>query len=120
MTKAGFLFVFITFMKMYDIFFYTYLGFSGLAALISISMWLDYFRKIDVFEPEKLKYLIVALFIGCFTPFVSIAFYRLVDLTGLEMNGDVSNDLFYTIAAIGMNEELSFKTSPFISRPVRS
>lgn len=70
-------------------------------------MWLDYFRKIDVFEPEKIKHLILAMIIGCGTPFISISIYRLVDLTGLEMTGDISNDLFYSIVIIGANEELS-------------
>jgi RsiW-degrading membrane proteinase PrsW (M82 family) len=92
---------------MYNFYFYLYLAFSGLAAVLSISMWLDYFRKIDVFEPEKIKHLLVALLTGCGTPFISIAIYRLVDLTGLEMTGDVSNDLFYSIVIIGANEELS-------------
>lgn len=70
-------------------------------------MWIDYFRKIDVFQSEKIKHLVVALFIGCFTPFISIYIYRLISLTGLDLNGDIYNDLFYTICAIGVNEELS-------------
>lgn len=70
-------------------------------------MWLDYFRKIDVFEPEKIKHLLIALVVGCGTPFISLCIYRLVDFTGLQMNGDISNDLFYTIVVIGANEELS-------------
>lgn len=92
---------------MYNLFFYLYLAFSALAAVLSISMWLDYFRKIDVFEPEKIKHLLSAMIIGCGTPFISIGIYRLVDLTGIEMTGDVSNDLFYSIVIIGANEELS-------------
>jgi RsiW-degrading membrane proteinase PrsW (M82 family) len=69
-------------------------------------MWLDYYRKIDVFELEKVRHLLVALFIGCFTPFLSIGLYRLIDLTGFTMTTDFYNDLLYTIVAIGMNEEL--------------
>jgi RsiW-degrading membrane proteinase PrsW (M82 family) len=91
---------------MYNTFFYLYLTFSAIAAVVSISMWLDYYRKIDVFESEKIKHLILALFIGCFTPFLSIGIYRLIDLTGFTMTGDFYNDLFYTIFAIGVNEEL--------------
>ncbi len=92
---------------MYNFFFYIYLAFSGLAAILSISMWLDYFRKIDVFEPEKITHLLVALVIGCGTPSISLSIYHLVDLTGLHMTGDVTNDLFYSIIIIGANEELS-------------
>jgi len=70
-------------------------------------MWLDYFRKIDVFEPEKIKHLLIAMAVGCGTPSISLCIYRLVDMTGLHMTGDISNDLFYSIVVIGANEELS-------------
>lgn len=70
-------------------------------------MWIDYFRKIDVFESEKIKHLIIALFVGCFTPFLSLGIYRLIHLTGFNLNGEFYNDLFYTVIAIGANEELS-------------
>ncbi len=70
-------------------------------------MWLDYFRKIDVFEPEKIKHLLIAMAVGCGTPSISLCIYRLVDMTGLQMTGDVANDLFYSIVIIGANEELS-------------
>jgi RsiW-degrading membrane proteinase PrsW (M82 family) len=92
---------------MYNLFFYLYLAFSALAAVLSISMWLDYFRKIDVFEPEKVRHLLLALLVGCGTPFISMCIYRLVDFTGLQMTGDISNDLFYSVIVIGANEELS-------------
>lgn len=92
---------------MYHVFFYTYLAFSAIAAVISISMWIDYFRKIDVFESEKIKHLVIALSIGCFTPFLSLGIYRVIHYTGFNLNGNFYNDLFYTIFAIGVNEELS-------------
>lgn len=92
---------------MYNLFFYLYLGFSAIAAALSISMWIDYFRKIDVFEPEKIKNLILALFIGCFTPFLSIYIYKLIDLSHFKLNGEFYNDLLYSVFAIGINEEAS-------------
>lgn len=101
--RTGFLFYLYV---MTNSFLYLYLAFSAVAAVISISMWLDYFRKIDVFEAEKIKHLLVALFIGCFTPFLSINIYRAIDAIGFTMTGDFTNDLFYTIFAIGVNEEL--------------
>ena len=39
--------------------------------------------------------------------YLSLFIYSLVDLTGFNLTGDVSNDLFYTIVIIGANEELS-------------
>lgn len=92
---------------MYNLFFYLYLSFSGVAAIISISMWIDYFRKIDVFEPEKIRNLVLAMLIGCITPFLSIYLYRLIHMLGYDLNGEFYNDLLYTIFAIGANEELS-------------
>lgn len=70
-------------------------------------MWIDYFRKIDVFEPEKIKNLVLAMLIGCITPFLSIYIYRLIHLTHFDLNGEFYNDLLYTVFAIGANEELS-------------
>lgn len=92
---------------MYNVFFYTYLAFSGIAAILSISMWIDYFRRIDVFNREKITHLAIALFIGCFTPFLSIGIYRVIHYLGFNLNGNFYNDLIYTIFAIGANEELS-------------
>jgi len=90
---------------MYNLFFYLYLSFSAIAAVLSISMWIDYFRKIDVFESEKIKHLLLALFIGCFTPFLSIYIYKLIDLTNFRLTGEFYNDLLYSVFAIGINEE---------------
>jgi hypothetical protein len=81
----GFLFLYPYIYCMYNLFFYLYLSFSAIAAVLSISMWIDYFRKIDVFESEKIKHLLLALFIGCFTPFLSIYIYKLIDLTNFRL-----------------------------------
>lgn len=92
---------------MHNPYLYLFLTLSALAAIVSISMWIDYFRRIDVFEPEKILHLIIALAIGCITPFISLGIYYFIGKTGFEMNGELFNDLLYTFFAIGMNEELS-------------
>lgn len=84
-----------------------FLAFSALAALVSVAMWLDYFRRIDVFEKEKPVPLLIALVIGCLTPYLSLFIYRQLDALGFAENGKWANDLFYAIFGIGLNEEFS-------------
>ena len=71
-----------------------------LSALVSVIVWIDYFRHIDVFEPEKIRYLLIALLVGCGTPFLSILVYDLHDKIGFASNGEPLNDLIYSILSI--------------------
>src|SRR6218665_70724 len=84
-----------------------FLLFSALAALVSGAMWLDYFRKIDVFEKEPPLPLLIALAIGCCTPYISLFVYRQLTALGFAENGKFWNDLLYAVFGIGLNEELS-------------
>lgn len=84
-----------------------FLLFSALAALLSVAMWLDYFRKIDVFEKEPPLALLLALAIGGCTPYISLFVYRQLTAVGFVENGRFMNDLLYAIFGIGLNEELS-------------
>ncbi len=79
----------------------------GLSAIVSVLVWIDYYRRIDVFEPDKIRHLLVAVLIGCGTPFISILVYRVFDYLSFEMNGEPLNDLLYSVFGIGLNEELS-------------
>ncbi len=78
----------------------------GISALISIIVWIDYFRKVDVFEPEKISNLLVALLIGCATPFLSLGVYQVMSYFNWSESGHLVNDLVYAIVGIGLNEEL--------------
>ncbi|MBA3681528.1 MAG: PrsW family intramembrane metalloprotease [Bacteroidetes bacterium] len=82
-------------------------GFTAFAALISATMWIDYFRRIDVFEREKIFPLTLALLIGCFTPSICLFFYSLIHKMGFAENGEFVNDLLYAVFAVGLNEEFS-------------
>lgn len=84
-----------------------FLLFSAFAALVSAGMWLDYFRRIDVFEKESIIYLITALIIGGLMAYVCLFFYGILDRLGFEENGKFFNDLVYAIFGIGLNEEFS-------------
>lgn len=81
--------------------------FAGVAAVISAAMWIDYFRRIDVFEPEKVGPLLISLFIGGCTPFLSLEIYRWIASAGFIENGEFWNDLFFSVFCIGLNEEFS-------------
>jgi len=83
------------------------LFFTAFAAMVSATMWIDYFRRIDVFEKEKILPLITALIIGCFTPSICLFFYSLIHKMGFEENGKFVNDLIYAVLAVGLNEEFS-------------
>lgn len=84
-----------------------YLLFSGFAALVSVAMWLDYFRRIDVFEKENTWYLATALVIGGCSPYLSLSIYSVFDHLGFTSNGNFFNDLLYSVFGIGLNEEFS-------------
>jgi len=78
-----------------------------LAAIVSVVVWIDYFRHVDVFEPERIRHLLFALFIGCFTPYLSILVYNLHRIIGFDITGEPINDLLYSVIGIGLTEELS-------------
>lgn len=74
--------------------------------MVSVFMWIDYFRRIDVFEPERWWPLLIALSIGGITPYLSLYIYDLFKNIGFEENGKFLNDLLFSIFGIGLNEEL--------------
>lgn len=93
-----------------SVFSYTYqnqnlIGLLG--ALLVMLCWLFYLRRIDIYEPEKWKHILLIFVLGViFSEFT----FLLSDLnsmfTGFKLNGGVLNDLFYCIIGIGAIEEL--------------
>lgn len=81
--------------------------FAAAAAILAVVMWMDYYRRIDVFEPEQYWYLIVAMIIGAASPFLSLKLYAFFNNIGLHQNGDLLHDLIYTVLVVGLNEEFS-------------
>lgn len=80
-------------------------GFLG--ALLVMLCWLFYLRRIDIYEPEKWKHILLIFLLGMvFSEFT----FLLSDLnsmfTGFKLNGKVLNDLIYCIVGIGVVEEL--------------
>lgn len=91
-----------------------FLLFSGFAAIVSVAMWIDYFRRIDVFEKEKIHHLVLPLIIGGCAPYLSLYVYHTFDHFGFSENGSFFNDIIYSVIGIGLNEELSKLLAVFI------
>ncbi len=80
-------------------------GFLG--ALLVMLCWLFYLRRIDIYEPEKWKHIILIFILGIiFSEFTFLLSDLSSMFTGFNLNGGVFNDLFYCIIGIGVIEEL--------------
>ncbi|MBN1251202.1 MAG: PrsW family intramembrane metalloprotease [Bacteroidales bacterium] len=87
---------------------YTNIDISGfIAALIIFFIYLLYLRKIDIYEPEKWKYILITFILGIICSEIT---YFLSDslniLTGFRINGNIINDFFYCYIGIGAVEEI--------------
>ena len=76
------------------------------AAFLILILWFLFLRSLDVFEPERLRYLVLVLAGGMV---LSLAGHFLYDLVrfgfNFELNGGVLNDLFFCVFIIGGVEE---------------
>ena len=80
----------------------------ALIALFIAWIWVDYYRLIDVFEPEKLVYLIFTFLFGCASVLLVFALNDYVlDRFDFELNGQFLNDFLYSTFKIGAVEELA-------------
>jgi protease PrsW len=89
-------------------------SFGFVAAFLILLCWLFYLRRIDLFQSEKWKYIILTCLLGVATsvlvfPVTTFLFYQ----TGWNLNGHIFNDFFYCIFGIGLVEE-SVKIIPLL------
>lgn len=90
------------------------IGFYIVIAIFIAWIWVDYYRLIDIYENEKLKYFILTFILGCSSVFIVLGLNKfLLDSFQFELNGEFVNDFLYCIFKIGMVEEIA-KTVPFI------
>ncbi len=83
-------------------------------AVFGCLIWAFFLRRLDVFEPERPRFLALAFAGGMLAFFFALFLYDLVHcLTPLRLNGSWRNDLVYCIAVIGGIEELA-KIIPFL------
>lgn len=87
---------------------------AALVALLISAMWFVYFRRIDVFEHEPLALAIVVLVLGGLSAlFSALVSDALTLLYPIGLNGNVLNDLSFSIIHIGFVEE-SVKLIPVV------
>ena len=79
-------------------------GFAG--ALLVMLFWLFYLRRIDIYEPEKWRYILLIFMLGILFSDVTFLLSDIVTMfTGFNLNGGILNDLLYCIIGIGVIEE---------------
>ena len=80
------------------------LGFIFSAA-ISI-LWIVYLRKLDIYEPEKWRYIAMVFVVSCITVWAVFPISAFINNAGFVLNGEPVNDFLYCVFSIGMVEEL--------------
>lgn len=77
-----------------------------IAAFFIMCSWIMYLRKLDIFEIEKAKYIVITVVLGMIFSFLT---YPLSDfdnlIFGFKLNGGLINDFFYSVIGIGAIEE---------------
>lgn len=86
----------------------TSINFWGfVAAFLIMASWVIFLRKLDIYEVEKWKYIVITVLSGMLFTFAT---YPLTDinnqLLGFNLNGGLVNDFFYCVFGIGAVEEL--------------
>ncbi len=78
------------------------------AAFFVLIIWLEFLRRLDIFEPEKARYIAATLIISCATTlFVSCFWYDFLKFKiDLQLHRSFMEDLLYCIAGIGLGEEV--------------
>lgn len=77
-------------------------------------IWIDYFRRIDVFEREGLVKLILVFVLGAASTHLVFLINDLwLDGFSAELNGNLFNDFLYATLKVGLVEEFS-KLIPFL------
>lgn len=85
-----------------------------LIAVFIAWIWVDYYRLIDVYEKDSLKYFLITFCLGCASVFIVFGLDRFVlDHSGFDLNGHFVNDFLYSVFRIGAVEEFA-KLVPFL------
>lgn len=92
-----------------------YLIFPVIGSVFGAMLWLNYFIKIDVLEHERSIDIAMALIIGFLTPDLALLIYKLHASYAWDFNGFFLDDLLYSIAGVGLTEELSKLVGVFLA-----
>jgi RsiW-degrading membrane proteinase PrsW (M82 family) len=77
-----------------------------IAAFLIMLCWIIYLRKLDIFEVEKWRHVVITVGLGmlfCFFVYPLSDFNNLI--IGFTLNGEVINDFLYCVIGIGAIEE---------------
>ena len=89
-------------------------GLSLIGGLLTLSVWLVYLVRVDVFERESPHHIGFALVLGGVFMMCAIPLYDSFSVFfGFDLNGETLNDFLYCIFGIGLIEE-SVKIIPFL------
>lgn len=85
----------------------------ALTAIFIAWIWVDYYRLIDIYEPEKLRFFLLTFLLGGLSVYLVFGINRAIfDGTGFVLNGNLLNDFLYCTIRIGVIEEFA-KLSSF-------
>lgn len=87
---------------------------SIILSLLLAIIWIDYFRRINVFEKRKLSIYIIAFVLGAFSTLFVEAFNWIVSYYKvLALDQQFTNNFLFSLINVGMIEELA-KSIPFL------
>lgn len=92
-----------------------YFIFPILGAVFGAILWLNYFKRLDVQKHEKLNDILISFIIGFLTPTITLWVYFILEIFGINFNGKLVNDFFYSILGVGLTEELSKLLGVFVT-----
>jgi len=89
-------------------------------------VWVLYIRWIDIYEPERSKYLWITFILSCIIIWAVFPVTNTLNALGFVLNGEPLNDFLYSFIGIGMVEEavkiipvlLMLKFSKQINEPI--
>lgn len=77
-------------------------------------IWVDFYRLIDIYDKEKLKYIILTFLLGCTSVLIVLGINSFfLDSFSFHLNGGFIHDFLYCFLKIGCVEEFA-KIIPFL------
>ncbi len=105
--RAYFKSIFERFLKAFNVY-----GFGG--ALLILLVWLNYLVKLDFYQKERWRPIIITLFLAMPFAFLTSYFSDYLKFSWhFTLNGELLHDLFYCVVGIGLVEEM-IKIIPFL------
>ncbi len=79
---------------------------GAIAAFLIMCTWILYLRRLDIFETEKWKHIIVTVLMGMAFSFITFPLSNFFEFNlDFKLNGEIINDFIYCVIRIGAIEE---------------